>query len=76
LDEGTGILSAQEEEELEQLVDQSTTAVRPMTDQEEYLLGRAVAATILSRYRLYEDPRWTHYLNEVARPWLWLPTGR
>ena len=43
------------------------SALRPMTDQEEYFLGRAVAATILSRYRLYEDRRWTQYLNEVGQ---------
>ncbi len=67
LGEEAGILSAQEEEERQQLVDESTSAVRPMTDQEEYFLGRAVAATILSRYRLYDDPRWTHYLNEVGQ---------
>ena len=67
LGEEAGILSAQEEEEVEQLVGQSTSAVRPMTDQEEYFLGRAVAATILSRYRLYGDPRWTQYLNEVGQ---------
>ncbi len=63
----TGILSDQEEEELEQVVEQNTSAVRPMTDEEEYFLGRAVAATILSRYRLYDDPRWTQYLNEVGQ---------
>jgi len=67
LGEEAGILSAQEEEEREQLVGQSTSVVRPMTDQEEYFLGRAVAATILSRYRLYDDPRWTQYLNEVGQ---------
>ena len=33
LGEEAGILSAQEEEEVEQLVGQSTSAVRPMTDQ-------------------------------------------
>ncbi len=67
LGEEAGILSAQDEEEREQVVDETTSAVRPMTDQEEYFLGRAVAATILSRYRLYDDPRWTHYLNEIGQ---------
>ncbi|HSR11024.1 MAG TPA: peptidase M48, partial [Thermodesulfobacteriota bacterium] len=64
--QGAGVLSAQDKDALDQLIGQSAKAIRPMTDQEEYFLGRAVAAAILSRYKLYEDPQWNRYLNEVG----------
>lgn len=42
-------------------------AARPMSDREEYYLGRAVAAGILSDYRLIDDDELTGYLNLVGR---------
>jgi predicted Zn-dependent protease len=38
-----------------------------MTDEEEYYVGRAVAATILGQYRLYTNDRLTSYVNTVGR---------
>jgi predicted Zn-dependent protease len=38
-----------------------------LTDEEEYYIGRAVAATILSKYRPVEDPSRTAYINSVGR---------
>ncbi len=65
--QGTGAVSVQDAETLERLLTQTAKAARPMTDQEEYFLGRAVAATILSRYRLYNNDRMTSYVNEVGQ---------
>ena len=41
-------------------------ASRPINDSEEYYVGRAVAARILSTNRLYQDPQLTVYVNEVG----------
>ncbi len=64
---GQGILSGQDQEMLKKLLTQTTKAVRPMADREEYFLGRAVAATILSQYRLYNHDGMTSYVNEVGQ---------
>ncbi len=65
--QGQGVLSDQDQETLKKLLTQGAKAARPMTDQEEYFLGRAVAATLLSQYRLFHDDRLTSYLNEVGQ---------
>jgi predicted Zn-dependent protease len=44
----------------------ATEASRPITDSEEYYVGRAVAAQILSRYKLDQNPELTKYVNEVG----------
>jgi len=38
-----------------------------LTEEEEYYIGRAVAATLLSRYSLYENDELTRYVNRVGR---------
>jgi len=42
-------------------------ASRPMSDSEEYYVGRAVAARVLAANRLYQDPQLTLYVNEVGQ---------
>lgn len=42
-------------------------AARPLTEDEEYYVGRAVAARITSTYPLYRSPRLTEYLNLVGQ---------
>ncbi len=37
-----------------------------ITDEEEYYIGRAVSALILSRYQVYEDEELTAYINRVG----------
>ncbi|MFA4904536.1 MAG: M48 family metalloprotease [Desulfobaccales bacterium] len=41
-------------------------ASRPITDSEEYYIGRAVAARILTKYKLSQDAKLTEYVNEVG----------
>jgi predicted Zn-dependent protease len=45
----------------------ATEAARPITDSEEYYVGRAVAAQILSRYKLDQNAQLTEYVNEVGQ---------
>lgn len=42
-------------------------AIRPMTEEEEYYLGRAVAAMILSKYPIYNNDPLQHYINLVGQ---------
>jgi predicted Zn-dependent protease len=44
----------------------ASVASRPITDSEEYYVGRAVAARILSKYKLDQNPTLTQYVNEVG----------
>ncbi|MDO9071105.1 MAG: M48 family metalloprotease [Deltaproteobacteria bacterium] len=45
----------------------ASEASRPITDSEEYYVGRAVAARILGRYKLDQNPKLTQYVNEVGQ---------
>jgi len=64
---GMGKISKEDKEALDRLAVQTAKAVRPMTGREEYYVGRAVAATILSQYRLLADQRLTSYVNTVGQ---------
>jgi predicted Zn-dependent protease len=44
----------------------ASEASRPINDSEEYYVGRAVAARILGKYKLAQDPKLTQYVNEVG----------
>lgn len=42
-------------------------AARPISEEEEYFVGRAVAARLLQYYPLYESPKLTQYLNLIGK---------
>jgi predicted Zn-dependent protease len=65
--EGMGKISKEDKEALDRLAVQTAKAVRPMTEQEEYYVGRAVAATLLGQYRLYPNERMTSYINAIGQ---------
>jgi predicted Zn-dependent protease len=62
-----GVITKQEKDYYDRRARETESAVRPMTDREEYYVGRAVAATVLGSYRLYQDDRLTRYVNEVGQ---------
>lgn len=41
-------------------------AVRPLNEEEEYFVGRSVAAMVLARYPIWKNDRFTSYLNLVG----------
>ncbi len=41
-------------------------AAKPIENQEEYYIGREVAAIILGNYKLYRNPKLEHYLNLIC----------
>jgi len=62
-----GVITKQEKDHYDRRAQETESAVRPMTDREEYYVGRAVAATVLGQYRLYRDDRLNLYLNQVGQ---------
>ena len=42
-------------------------AARPLSDDEEYYVGRAVAAHLTATYPLYRDNQLTDYLNQIGQ---------
>lgn len=42
-------------------------ASRPISEEEEYFVGRAVAARLLQYYPLYDNPKLIQYLNLIGR---------
>ena len=62
-----GLITKQEKDYYDRRAQETESAVRPMTDREEYYVGRAVAATVLGQYRLYRDERVNLYLNQVGQ---------
>jgi len=44
-----------------------TSTFKDVTPEQEYYLGRAVAATVLSKYQLWENRDATHYINILGQ---------
>ena len=63
---GAGVITSEQKESIDRTAIKSERAARPITDREEYYLGRAVAATILGQYRLHLDERTTNYINRLG----------
>src|SRR5512136_549112 len=62
-----GKISKEDKEAIDRMANQTAKAVRPMSEQEEYYVGRAVGATILGQYRLYPNERLTAYVNAIGQ---------
>jgi beta-barrel assembly-enhancing protease len=54
-------------ETIKSTADATQKAARPISDEEEYFVGRAVAAQIMSSYPLSTDNVLTTYINEVGQ---------
>jgi beta-barrel assembly-enhancing protease len=65
--QGMGKISKEDKEAIDRMANQTAKAVRPMTDQEEYYVGRAVGATILGQYRLLPNERLNTYVNAIGQ---------
>ncbi len=65
--QGMGAISKEDKEKIDRMAVETEKAARPMTEQEEYYLGRAVAATILGKYVVFRNEPLTRYINEVGQ---------
>lgn len=60
-------LSADHINMITQTLTATAKASRPITDEEEYYVGRAVVARIIAQYPLLKDNRLTGYVNRVGQ---------
>ncbi len=67
LDQTATLSSIRTVEKATPIVQKAGEAVRPMTEEEEYYLRRAVAALVLSKYQLYNNFQIQSYLNLVGQ---------
>ena len=64
---GTGKISEKDRQSITKTSNALRSTFSEITDQEEYYIGRAVAALILSRYKVYDDAGLTNYLNVMGK---------
>jgi len=62
----TGLVSGSQADALVKAGQSVAKGVQSLSDEEEYYLGRGVAATVLSKYRPYRQAELTAYVNKVA----------
>lgn len=63
----TGYVSQGEADALVNAGDAVVKAATPLTEEQEYYLGRSVAATVLGRFSTAPDANTQHYVNVVGR---------
>ncbi len=64
---GTGVISHGQKQMIDKTAEKAEKAARPITETEEYYIGRGVAARILTQYKIYNDPQTIWYVNHVGR---------
>ncbi len=64
---GTGVITSEQKQAMDRTATKTERAMRPITEREEYYIGRGVAARILSQYRLYNNPETIWYVNHIGR---------
>ena len=63
----TGKLSEKNRDSIIKTSEAVRSTFSEITEQEEYYIGRAVAALILSRYKVYDDGGMTNYVNVLGK---------
>ncbi len=62
-----GLISQDQKRAIDRTSEAFRKSFEDLTEEEEYYLGRAVAASILSRYPIHDDPELTGYVNRVGQ---------
>ena len=61
-----GVITEEQKKAIVRSEEALRSSFEELTEEEEYYIGRSVAATILSRYGVYEDEELTRYVNRVG----------
>lgn len=64
---GTGVITNGQKQMIDRTAIKAEKAARPITETEEYYIGRGVAARILSPYKLYDHPETIWYVNHIGK---------
>ncbi|MCA1809554.1 MAG: M48 family metalloprotease [Kiritimatiellia bacterium] len=65
--EATGTITPQQAESIRRSAEAAGKSFEEITPEQEYFIGRTVAATILNTYRVYPDEAANHYLNVIGQ---------
>lgn len=64
---GTGVITDGQKQMIDRTAIKAEKAVRPITETEEYYIGRGVAARVLSQYDLYNHSEIIWYVNHIGK---------
>jgi predicted Zn-dependent protease len=62
-----GVITPQQAQSISRSADAVAKTFQDITPEQEYYIGRSVAATILNRYKVYNHPEATAYINELGQ---------
>ncbi len=62
-----GVIDERQAESIRQSGEQIERSFQDFTPQQEYYIGRSVAATVFEKYAAYEDPAANRYLNRLGQ---------
>lgn len=62
-----GKISTQDKELITKTSKAARTTFRDLSEEEEYYIGRSVAALILARYKVWDNPSATNYINLLTQ---------
>jgi predicted Zn-dependent protease len=60
------MITSEQKQAIDRTAVKAEKAARPITEREEYYIGRGVAARILSKYELYDHPETIWYVNHIG----------
>jgi len=64
---GEGLITEEQKGSIDRTNEAFRRSQEDLTEEEEYYIGRAVAADLIARYGLHDDPALTAYLNRVGK---------
>lgn len=65
--ETAGVITPQQGDSIRKVGDAAEKTFADITPEQEYYIGRAVGATIVSKFKVYDDPKATEYINLVGQ---------
>lgn len=65
--QAAGVLTPEQAESINRSAEAVEKTFQDITPEQEYYIGRAVAATVLKTYKVYDNPELTHYINVLGQ---------
>jgi predicted Zn-dependent protease len=65
--ETAGVITPQQGQSIRKVGEAAEKTFADITPEQEYYIGRAVGATIVTKYKVYDNPRATEYINLLGQ---------
>lgn len=62
-----GVMTASQADSFKRVAGATAKTFRDITPEQEYYIGRSVAATVMTKYRPYDQPALNRYVNDVGQ---------